>query len=220
MKCEFDSYTDIGGRKNNEDALCYEEKRDSYLFAVADGLGGHDCGEIASNIAISEIKRQFTEYTDFSLKQAIFDANKLILEKQYESKKKMKTTVVAVHIGNRKTTVVNVGDSRAYFLLDHSIKFQTTDHSVSQLAVKLGEITADQIRYHEDRNILTRALGSSETLKIDISELENDLFDRVLICSDGFWEYVLEDEICDTSKTSKNPEAWLFKMRERHAKRI
>ena len=80
MKYEFDSYSDIGSRDKNEDSYCAAKDGDSYLFVVADGLGGHDCGEIASGIAIEEIKRQFkSNPLFFSLGDAIFDANRLIM---------------------------------------------------------------------------------------------------------------------------------------------
>lgn len=221
MKYEFDSYSDIGSRENNEDSLCAEREKDSYLFVVADGLGGHDCGEIASGIAIEEIKRQFKDNpTSFSLSDAICDANRLIIEKQKESDLKMKTTVVAIHISGQKLIVANVGDSRAYLFSEGSILYQTVDHSASQMAVNIGEITSDQIRNHEDRNILTRALGVSETVKVDIEEFDRDNIERMILCSDGFWEYVLEDEMCETAKSSKNPDVWLFKMREKHAQRV
>ena len=132
----------------------------------------------------------------------------------------MKTTVVAVHISESNIKVANVGDSRAYLFSDCSILYQTVDHSASQMAVNIGEITSDQIRNHEDRNILTRALGVSENVKVDIEEFDVDGIERIILCSDGFWEYVLETEMCETAKSSKNPDVWLFKMREKHAQRV
>lgn len=221
MKYEFYSYSDIGGRENNEDSFCAETNDNSYLFVVADGLGGHACGEIASEIAVEEIKRQFrANPTSFSLNDAVCDANKLIIEKQRESGLRMKTTVVAIHISGKEIKVANVGDSRAYLFSNGSILYQTMDHSASQMAVNIGEITPDQIRSHEDRNILTRALGVSENVKVDIKEFDCDSVDRIILCSDGFWEYVLEDEMCETARLSKSPETWLFRMREQHAQRI
>ena len=221
MKYEFDSYSDIGGRENNEDSYCTEKDGDSYLFVVADGLGGHDCGEIASGIAIEEIKRHFKRNPlSFSLCDAICDANRLIMDRQRESDLKMKTTVVAIFVSDDKVKVANVGDSRAYLFSDDSIFYQTVDHSASQMAVNIGEITPDQIRNHEDRNILTRALGVSETVKVDIAEFDCENIERMILCSDGFWEYVLEDEMCETARSSKNPDVWLFKMREKHAQRV
>ncbi len=221
MKYVFDSYSDVGGRENNEDSYCAEKNGDSYLFVVADGLGGHDCGEIASTLAVEEIRHQFKNNPlFFSLENAIREANRLIMERQRESELKMKTTVVAIHVSAAKLIVANVGDSRAYLFSNDSILYQTIDHSASQLAVNIGEITPDQIRNHEDRNILTRALGVSETVKVDVAEFECDNIDRMILCSDGFWEYVLENEMCETARSSKNPDVWLFKMREKHAQRV
>ncbi len=142
------------------------------------------------------------------------------MERQRESDLKMKTTVVAIYVSGAKLKVANVGDSRAYLFSDDTILYQTVDHSASQMAVKIGEITPDQIRDHEDRNILTRALGVSENVKVDIAEFDYENVERMLLCSDGFWEYVLEDEMCETARSSKNPDVWLFKMREKHAQRV
>ena len=221
MEYEFDAYSDIGGRDKNEDTFCAERKGDYYLFVVADGLGGHDCGEIASETAVEEIKRQFKkDPSHFSLIDAINDANRLILEKQQELRLKMKTTVVAVFVSGNRLVTANVGDSRAYLFSGNSIVFQTIDHSAAQMAVNVGEITLDQIRDHEDRNILTRALGTSETVKVDSKEFDCKEIDHMILCSDGFWEYLFEEEMCEMARTSVNPDVWLFKMREKGIRRM
>ena len=203
----FDYYTDLGGREKNEDDLCALEKDGALLFAVADGLGGHGSGEIASGITVAELTRRFDDDPlAFDLREAILSANSLILDKQEETGVKMRSTVVAVLIRDGKAVVANAGDSRAYFFLGDELAFQTTDHSVSQMAVQVGEITQDQIRGHEDRNILTRALGSTRNLKVDVARLNDSAFDRILLCSDGFWEYVMDDEL---RIPRKSPEEWL-----------
>ena len=221
MKYNYDCYSDIGARENNEDCFCAEIANEACLFAVADGLGGHDCGEIASATAIEVLKEQFMlDPKGFSIKKAFVDANEKILEKQSKLQNKMKTTLVAVYICAGKAVVANVGDSRGYLLKDGRIVFQTVDHSVAQTAVRVGEITADQIRYHEDRNILTRTLGIDTELKVDVKEYSELDFDSLLLCSDGFWEYVIEDEMCSILYDTGDPKKWLADMRLIHKNRI
>ena len=217
----FAGYSDIGGREKNEDAFCMEEKAGCYLFAVADGLGGYDNGEIASALTIAVLRKRFLDDpSGLSLEEAIIEANRSIFEKQRELGGMMKTTVSAVYVSREKTTVANVGDSRTYLFHGADIVFQTTDHSAAQLSVSMGEISPAQIRGHEDRNILTRAIGVSETLRIDIVQLDTDWFDGILVCSDGFWENVVENEMCGAILSSKDPENWLRGMREYLARRI
>ena len=108
----------------------------------------------------------------------------------------------------------NVGDSRLYAFKDGRIVFQSIDHSVAQMCVDCGEITPDQIRDHDDRCILTRSLGGKQYVGVDTVVAYNDDYDSLLICSDGFWEYVYEDEMCEARKTSQTPQQWLEKMRK------
>lgn len=221
MECIFDSYTDVGGRDNNEDSLYIGETDNEWLFVVADGLGGHASGEIASAIAAEKLKEHFSiSDSEFDLEEAIRAANREILHKQLESGKKMKTTVAVAWIKNEKTTFAHVGDSRIYAFLNSAIVFQSIDHSASQMAVSIGEIKPAEIRNHNDRNILTRALGVTENIRIDKTVFDTSAFDSLLICSDGFWEYVLEGEMCKHRSTSKNPDVWLYKMREEMTGRI
>ena len=126
----------------------------------------------------------------------------------------MKTTVVLAYVANEKIVFAHVGDSRAYAFKDKAIIYQSIDHSASQMAVSIGEITADQIRNHEDRNVLTRALGVAENVKVDVVTLPCNQVDAMILCTDGFWEYVYEEDMIKTLSTSKNPDVWLYKMRE------
>lgn len=98
--------------------------------------------------------------------------------------------------------------------------YQSVDHSASQMAVSIGEITADQIRNHEDRNVLTRALGVSENIKVDVVSVPCSQVDAMILCTDGFWEYVYEEDMLKTLSSSKNPDVWLYKMREILCKNI
>lgn len=216
-----DSYTAVGGRKNNEDALIISQRDPALLYVVADGLGGHDSGELASEIAVNEIKEIFdSDPKSFDPISAIQSANAKILQEQINTGLKMKTTIVLAYINNDQIVFAHVGDSRAYAFKDKSIMYQSVDHSASQMAVSIGEITADQIRNHEDRNVLTRALGVSENIKVDVVSVPCSQVDAMILCTDGFWEYVYEEDMLKTLSSSKNPDVWLYKMREVLCKNI
>ncbi len=219
MRYLIDSYTHVGGRSNNEDSFKACKSSKGLLLVVADGLGGHDSGEVASSLAVDSLCNDFKLET-FDLEEAIRSVNQKIVEKQNETGLKMKTTIAVALIKEDKSSFAHIGDSRIYTFKDGSIVFQSLDHSASQMAVSIGEIKPEEIRNHPDRNILTRALGVSDTIKVDITELNTDEFDSVLLCTDGFWEYVIEDEMTKHRYSSKNPDVWIYKMREELTRRM
>ncbi|MBE6713756.1 MAG: serine/threonine-protein phosphatase [Ruminococcaceae bacterium] len=220
MKCLIDFYSDVGGRGNNEDALFADFSENGILLMVADGLGGHDSGEVASALCIDCIKKDFYAGGEFDPARAVSIANFEIKRKQQETGRKMKTTVTIAWIRAKDTVLCHVGDSRIYAFKDNGIAYMSTDHSASQMAVAAGEITFDQIRTHCDRNILVRALGGSDEAKADIRVISNDSYDSLLLCSDGLWEYVLENEMIGAKLESASPGQWIEKMRAIHKTRI
>ena len=219
MKCTYDGYTDVGGRTNNEDAFLCAESESGYLFIVADGLGGHGKGEIASSLVVQELQRQFNENETFAAEAAIRDANLLLLQKQEESGVKMKTTVTAAYVTPLITTLAHAGDSRIYAFREEELVFQTEDHSAAWLALAIEKSITD-VRQCEERNVLTRALGISEDITIAVTKLENSEYDRLLLCSDGFWEYVLEQEMTGTMRKFQSPKGWIKKMRKLLQQRV
>jgi serine/threonine protein phosphatase PrpC len=206
----FDYYTDIGTRKNNEDYVDVCAKDEKYLFIVADGLGGHDDGEIASQFCVKHIVNRFNESTDFNLNEAIQEANLRLLDLQLQQKSKMQTTIAAVYIDRKHVTISHVGDSRIYAFRDTGIVYQSADHSVAQTAVLVGEITKEEIRTHCDRNKLTQTIGARETVKIDSVEVFTDSIDSIILCTDGFWELITEKVMIDKKNT--DPQKWLDDM--------
>ena len=186
---------------------------------MADGLGGHKGGEIASRLAVEEIVNQFTQYPDFSLSAIrgyIESAQNAVLLKQKESFElnTMRTTIAVLMSNNKKVLWAHVGDTRLYFFRSGKIIFQSKDHSVPQALADAGEISPDQIRFHEDRNRLLRALGTDGKLRPSFQEKKKTIKheDAFLICTDGFWEYVSEAEMENALKDSSTPDVWLKKM--------
>jgi len=221
LKILYADYTDVGGRGNNEDAFAVAVADHGHLFLVADGLGGHDKGEEASELAVKEIKRIFLESGhSFDPEKAILSANELILKKQKEEGSSMKTTVTLAWVREKMTVFAHVGDSRIYAFDKNGIVYQSPDHSVSYLAFKMGEISLGEIRGHRDRNKLTRALGVSEDVSVHTSTLNNSDYMGMLLCSDGLWEYVYEDEMISLLQGASSPKEWIEKMRKLHAERV
>ena len=209
----FAFYSDVGGRSNNEDSYIAKKIDNNYLFIVADGLGGHDGGELASRAVVDSIEEYILKHKEFNIATAVEFANRVVINMQTATNSKMKSTVVIAYVTPRKTYFAHVGDTRVYAFKGNSIISQSIDHSVPQLAVSTGEITPDGIRSHTNRNVLTRALGASKNVKVDVTELDNSEYDSLLLCSDGFWEYVLENDMISTKRASHSAEKWLCKMR-------
>jgi PPM family protein phosphatase len=190
--------TDAGKvRANNEDALLVGEGKDETLFAVADGIGGFEAGEVASRIAVDVLKE--LEPGD-SFEVAIREANRRILAvgRGDERLSGMGTTLVAVRFGGTReepmAQVAHVGDSRAY-LLRGEMQPLTEDHSLVAELVRSGDLTRDQAAEHPQKNLITRALGADEEVEVDTMVLPVEAGDRLLLCSDGLSDMVPETRI-------------------------
>lgn len=210
------SYSNKGGRSNNEDyAEYFYDQTEKGAWVLSDGLGGHDCGEIASKLATDymiEAAKKAQDYSENSLIKIINDTNAFIIEAQKSNAeyKQMRTTVVAAFLEMDKTSYLNVGDSRFYYFKNGCLYKQSKDHSVAQVSASIGEIPVTQIRFHDDRNKLLKVFGNEENLKIEklddpISIEKGDAF---LLCSDGFWEYVYETEMEIDLLKSTTPKEW------------
>ena len=209
------SYTDIGGRRCNEDSLIIKAAgADRVCAVVADGLGGHGGGDKASQATVQVIGAGWDGCaTSAGLTALIQQANRQILSIQTGACR-MKSTVAALLLERERMVWANVGDTRLYHFVNGSLVFQTRDHSASQLAVAMGQICADQIRFHEDRSRLYRALGTEGEVSVDAGEKSLERGEHAfLLCSDGFWEYVYENEMEKTLQSADGPQAWLDAMR-------
>lgn len=205
--------TDVGCvRKHNEDNLLIDA--DLGLFVVADGLGGHAAGEVASQIVIDKVGQFISETVEqdrtWPLEYDValpFDGNRLkaalmlsdlaIVEdiKANPERESMGSTVVASLVHGAKVTLVHVGDSRAYLLDREGIRQITRDHSWVAEQVANGILTPEEARKHPFRNVITQALGNGGDLDVAVQEFEAKELDRLLLCSDGLSGMVPDDLI-------------------------
>ena len=191
--------SDVGQvRQVNQDTILVDER----LFVVADGMGGHRGGEIASEIAVTTLRSALTTWTADALAEAVQDANRAVVDYAEDdpSVKGMGTTVCALALveddGEERIAIVNVGDSRCYLAKrEGGIEQQTEDHSLVATLERQGQLTAEEAAVHPHRNILTRALGIDEHVLVDLFEIRPFAGDRYLICSDGLFNEVGEDDI-------------------------
>ena len=198
---EHHGITDPGKvRKNNEDSLLVGEGRDETLFAVADGIGGFEAGEVASSIATEALKEL---EPSTPLKDAIREANRRILAAARGDEKLsgMGTTVVAMRFGGTReepaAEISHVGDSRAYLLRGGDLKPVTEDHSLVAELVRSGDLTRAQASEHPQKNLITRALGAEEEVEVDTAVLPIGPGDRLLLCSDGLSDMIPENNMLD-----------------------
>ena len=193
------SRTHIGlVRASNQDALLLEPGKND-LYGVADGMGGHKGGDIASLMAVSLVRRFLhgLKPSRDNLRKGIEEANLMIYEEQlYRSDLSgMGTTLTVIWEDKKRVLLGHVGDSRAYRLRGGLIRQVSQDHSMVAELVRDGLLTPEEARRHPYRNIITRALGTSETVEVDVTELDKRVGDIYLICSDGLSEYVQEDQM-------------------------
>ena len=217
MQLDVASYTDIGGREVNEDSTLIRREESFVIAAVADGLGGHGGGKTASSRAVQSLEEQeslLITLDEPSLRAACAQANRAVLDEQ-TPQVRMKTTLALAVIGESAIALMHVGDSRVYLFRAGNIAYQSQDHSVSQLAVLTGTIKPEQIRFHEDRNKVLRSLGSEAGAEPDIRLMDEPLRqgDAVLLCTDGFWEFVTEREMLRALWHAKNAEDWIARMK-------
>lgn len=204
--------SDIGSaRENNEDSLFASLDRDMPLYIVADGMGGHNAGEVASKMAVDIVREEFAiNNENLNSPRKIRECIKMALEKANEVIYKrslneldcegMGTTVVLGYYFENRFYIGHVGDSRAYVLVDGDLNQITEDHTLVNELIKKGSITESQALSHPQRNAITRALGTSIDIDIDTYEVDFNRADILLLCSDGLYNMVDESIIFKTLK--------------------
>ncbi len=212
--------TDVGVvRSGNEDN--YLMLADRGLFIVADGMGGHAAGEVASDMAVRTIARTLgslkgmsVEEAGAQLSEAIRSANGAIFNRTVgeQDKRGMGTTVTALVLQPNRYLIGQVGDSRAYLLRDGEITQLTKDHSYVQEQVDAGLLTAEQARVHPYSNVITRCVGAGEDVTPDV--LAGDLRegDIVLLASDGLTGMLEDEQLATILSSPKAPQEWVDQM--------
>jgi protein phosphatase len=214
MKISYQALTDVGRkRKGNEDSHFVNPEQ--HLFVVADGMGGHAAGEVASRIAVESINEficltggdeeitwpfgldENISYDGNRLKTAIRFANKRVIEAtrektEYEG---MATTVAAVLVDDTVANLGHVGDSRVYLFRGEGVRQLTSDHSWVNEQLLSGVISADQARTHPLRNVVTRALGGKADLQVEMQVHKIETGDVLLLCSDGLTTMLPDEEM-------------------------
>lgn len=200
-------YTHVGKRDNNEDSFMIGNN----FAVVADGMGGHSKGEVASAIAVESIRKQLETVPCISEKDvlnAVKTANLSIYNKASENEfmRDMGTTIVMCTWNENNVIVANVGDSRCYMFSPDNVVQITTDHSYVQSLVDSGEISATEAEHRSDKNIILRAAGCEATIETDTFEFSVQPGYRVLLCSDGLSGFLTVDEMKKIVFDSDNPE--------------
>ncbi len=207
-----------GDRSINEDAVGFATTQGKHCFVLCDGLGGHGMGDEASSLVKESILKEFMTQEcmgDF-LPNALTHAQEALLAQQLSKhvQQKMKTTAVCMVCDVKKVYVGFVGDSRFYAFRKKGVAVQTADHSVPYRLYLSKMIQEEEIRTHPDRNILLRVMGVpwNESQYEILKPMKLKSYQGFLLCSDGFWELITEEEMCGLLQESNTAAEWLSKM--------
>ncbi len=220
---EYAYLTDPGKvRDHNEDSvIIVKNHNNEYLLAVADGMGGHRGGEIASSIAISHIGKSFRDLGKLGkkedailwIKNVVSEANVQIYKYTEENPESsgMGTTIVLALLTKDYLLFGNIGDSSGYVLKDSQIHKITNDHTLVNLLLKSGEITEEEAKDHPRKNVLMKALGATTNVEMDIFDVETDV-DGIFLCSDGLTNMLDNDQISNVLMESLTVEEKVNKL--------
>ncbi len=220
---EYFYITDPGKvRDHNEDSVTIvENENHEILLAVADGMGGHKGGEIASSIAITHLSDRFKEFSSVGskedainfIKDTVSEANVLIYKytDEHPESKGMGTTIVLALLTKEFLLFGNLGDSSGYVVKGGKIHKITTDHTLVNLLVKSGELTEEEAKDHPRKNVLMRALGANTTVEMDIFDVETDV-EGIFLCSDGMTNMLDDEQIAKVLYEKASSEEKLTKL--------
>lgn len=216
MKAVFQ--TDVGKiRSHNEDnGGVFINQAGNYLAVVADGMGGHLAGDVASEMTMTQLK-QFWEETgemtspqqaEMWLKEHVMKVNESLFHHSQTNEhcQGMGTTVVAAICTNQFATIGHIGDSRCYLLNANGFQQMTEDHSLVNELVKSGQLSKEDAEYHPRKHVLLRALGTEQTIQLDVKTVTIDKGDMLLLCSDGLSNKVTEQTMIDVLTSDRSLE--------------
>lgn len=203
----YGSRTEIGNvREHNEDSLTVLPP----LFAVADGMGGHEAGEVASEITINTLNDLAPQSADAeALARAVVAANLNVIKapSQGVGREGMGTTLTAAILEKERLVIAQAGDSRAYLLHNGSLQQLTRDHSLMADMIEAGQLTEAEARVHPNRSVITRAIGSDPHMQPDLYELNVETGDRLLLCSDGICGMIEDHEIASIMRQAPSAQS-------------
>lgn len=215
--------TDAGKvRTHNEDNVTIiSNKNNEFILAVADGMGGHKAGEVASNIAIEYLTEEFETMETMGKKEDAIDWLRNVVKKINEKifsytkenpeSKGMGTTLVVAIKTNDYILYGNIGDSSGYVIKNEKLHKVTKDHTLVNLLVSTGELTPEQAKFHPRKNLLTRALGANDPIEIDIFDVDNTV-SGLFLCSDGLTNMVTDEQIEKVLNSSSSIEEQVEKL--------
>lgn len=211
--------SDPGGRSSNEDCAEFAVRGERACFVLADGLGGYQGAAVASAIAVRALLAALESTEHFvpaTLNLALEHANGLVLDAQNRNNgyTAMRTTAAVLWVDGARAIWGHAGDTRIYLFRDGKVARQTKDHSVPQVLVAAGELTPEQIRFHDDRASLLKSLGTQGSVSATVEPEPVPLLpgDAFLLATDGFWELIEETEMERELGLSASATEWVQKM--------
>lgn len=215
MQLSVAAGTDVGRiRAGNEDSLYADADQERGLFIVADGMGGHAAGEVASEMAVQIVARELVDVRDLNhhdagarMADALRLANRAIYERtiQEADKQGMGTTASCVLMGQGRYIIGHIGDSRVYLLRDGELRQITKDHSYVQEQVDAGFLTPEQARFHPYSNVITRCVGANAAVEADVLTGELQAGDLYLVASDGLTGMVEDPQLKKILESRQTP---------------
>ena len=233
MKITVASICKQGGREYNQDFVAGTGLENEACLVVCDGLGSYVGSEVASRLCATKIIDAFEKthaqshdraFLPETVQSYVLSAHNYVADyKENNPEIKSSCTTVACFVTDGNTSVMShIGDTRIYLFRKGKLVFQTRDHSLSQVAVEMGQISLRDIRTHKDQNKLTRVLGNDYYIEPDCEVTHDALAagDAIILCTDGFWEYVFEEEMEQDIADSATPEEALIRMETRLLSRV
>ncbi|MBE7556974.1 MAG: Stp1/IreP family PP2C-type Ser/Thr phosphatase [Anaerolineales bacterium] len=211
--------SDTGLRRelNEDNMLMVEADLPCGLYVVADGMGGHDAGEVASDLTVKAIQEHFVSHTptttavsfDDWLTNAVMTANQTVLDNQGSrtEEKKMGSTLVMALVAAGQAHIANVGDSRAYQINSTGIQQISVDHSLVERLVQIGQLTREEARTHKQKNVIYSTIGDKPDMEMGLYHVDLQPGDRLLLCSDGLSGMITDEEILTISRSQPDPAA-------------
>ncbi|MBI1880225.1 MAG: Stp1/IreP family PP2C-type Ser/Thr phosphatase [Chloroflexi bacterium] len=211
--------SDAGLRRelNEDNMLMWETDMPCGLYVVADGMGGHDAGEVASSLTVNAIQQHFMHHTPTSttisfnewLTSAVMTANQTVLTGQggRTEERKMGSTLVMALVADGQAHIANVGDSRAYHITNAGIQQISVDHSLVERLVQIGQLTREEARTHKQKNVIYSTIGDKPDMEIGLYHVDLRPGDRLLLCSDGLSGMITDEEIFQISHSQPDPAA-------------